>query len=111
MWEQYYSIRDNEPEFFQAMVDLDAMAPDVPRGEINWDTLEQVQEDPPEWQRYDAAREAAEEKYGDTKVWDFIDLRYRLKQAELTSDPGAPMICTGIPPEKSRPGTPRRGEP
>ena len=89
LWEQYYSIRDNEPEFFQAMVDLDAMAPDVPRGEINWDTLEQVQEDPPEWQRYDAAREAAEEKYGDTKVWDFIDLRYRLKQAELTSDRSA----------------------
>lgn len=89
LWKQYYSIRDNEPEFFQAMVDLDAMAPDVPRGEINWDTLEQVQEDPPEWQRYDAAREAAEEKYGDTKVWDFIDLRYRLKQAELTSDRSA----------------------
>ena len=89
LWEQYYSIRDNEPEFFQAMVDLDAMAPDVPRGEINWDTLEQMQEDPPEWQRYDAAREAAEEKYGDTKVWDFIDLRYRLKQAELTNDRGA----------------------
>lgn len=84
LWQEYNSLRENEPEFFEDMNDLDAMTPDMPRGEINWDTLEQIEEDPVEWQRYDAAREAMEEKYGDMKVFDFIDLRYKLKQSELT---------------------------
>lgn len=84
LWQEYNSLREDEPEFFEDMNDLDAMTPDMPRGEINWDTLEQIEEDPVEWQRYDAAREAMEEKYGDMKVFDFIDLRYKLKQSELT---------------------------
>ena len=85
LWQEYNSIRDNEPEFFAAMVGLEAMAPDVPRGEINWDTLEKIEEDPIEWQRYDAAREKLEQQYGDLKVWDFTDLRYKLKQAEMNA--------------------------
>ena len=85
LWQEYNSIRDNEPDFFAAMVGLEAMAPDVPRGEINWDTLEKIEEDPIEWQRYDAAREKLEQQYGDLKVWDFTDLRYKLKQAEMNA--------------------------
>lgn len=85
LWQEYNSIRDNEPDFFAAMVGLEAMAPDVPRGEINWDTLEKIEEDPIEWQRYDAAREKLEQQYGDLKVWDFADLRYKLKQAEMNA--------------------------
>ena len=85
LWQEYNSIRDNEPDFFAAMVGLEAMAPDVPRGEINWDTLEKIEEDPIEWQRYDAAREKMEQQYGDLKVWDFTDLRYKLKQAEMNA--------------------------
>lgn len=42
------------------MIELEEMTPDVPRGAVNWDTLEQIEEDPIEWQQYDAAREAAE---------------------------------------------------
>lgn len=80
--EEYNRIRDNEPEFFGDMNELEAMTPDMPRGKIDWDTLEQIEEDPIEWQRYDEVREAMEEKYGDTKVWDFTDLRYRMQQAE-----------------------------
>ena len=30
IWQEYNNIRDNEPEFFDAMVELEAMAPDVP---------------------------------------------------------------------------------
>lgn len=85
LWQEYNSIRDNEPDFFAAMVGLEAMAPDVPRGEINWDTLEKIEEDPIEWQRYDAAREELEKQYGDIRVWDFIDLRYKLKQLEMNT--------------------------
>ena len=85
IWQEYNNIRDNEPEFFDAMVELEAMAPDVPRGAINWDTLEQIEEDPIEWQRYDAAREELEKQYGDIRVWDFIDLRYKLKQLEMNT--------------------------
>lgn len=83
LWGEFNSIRDQDPEFFQDMMDLAAIEPTVPRGQVNWETLEQIEEDPPEWQRYDQMRESLEEKYGDLRVWDFNDLRYKLKQAEL----------------------------
>lgn len=83
LWGEFNSIRDQDPEFFQDMMDLAAIEPTVPRGQVDWETLEQIEEDPPEWQRYDQMRESLEEKYGDLRVWDFNDLRYKLKQAEL----------------------------
>lgn len=85
LWNEFYKIRDEEPEFFSDMMDLAAIEPTVPRGEINWETLEQIEEDPPEWKRYDQMRDSLEEKYGDTRVWDFQDLRYKIKQAELNN--------------------------
>ena len=83
--QEYSAIQESEPEFFRDMLELNALAPDMPRGRVDYDTLEQIEEDPPEWQRYDAAREIMEEKYGDTRIWDFDDLLYKLKQAELSS--------------------------
>lgn len=74
-------IQEEEPEFYRDMVELDAMTPDLPRGEINWETLEKIEDDPVEWQRYDARREELEAKYGDTKVWDMNDLLYQMEQA------------------------------
>ena len=74
-------IQEEEPEFYRDMVELDAMTPDLPRGEINWDTLEKISDDPIEWQQYDARREELEAKYGDTKVWDMNDLLYQREQA------------------------------
>lgn len=74
-------IQEEEPEFYRDMLELDAMTPDLPRGEVNWDTLEKIEEDPPEWQRYDARREELEAKYGDTKVWDMNDLLYQREKA------------------------------
>ncbi len=80
------SISVNEPEFFRDMTDLEGMTPTVPRGKVNWDTLEQIEEDPVEWQEYDARREALEEKYGDLKVFDFGELMYRYHEAEKYPD-------------------------
>lgn len=74
-------IQEEEPEFYRDMVELDAMTPDLPRGEIDWDTFEQIEDDPVEWQQYDARREELEAKYGDTKVWDMNDLLYQREQA------------------------------
>lgn len=80
--DEYNGIRDREPEFFDAMIELEEMTPDVPRGAVNWDTLEQIEEDPIEWQQYDAAREAAEQQFGREKVRGFITLMQHLKRAE-----------------------------
>ena len=85
LWGEFYKIRDEEPGFFSDMMDLAAIEPTVPRGRVNWETLEQIEEDPPEWKRYDQMRDSLEEKYGDTRVWDFQDLRYKIKQAELNN--------------------------
>lgn len=74
-------IQKEEPEFYRDMVELDAMTPDLPRGEIDWETLEKIEDDPVEWQQYDARREELEAKYGDTKVWDMNDLLYQREQA------------------------------
>lgn len=80
------SIQRSEPEFFRDMTDLDGMTPTVPRGKIDWDTLEQIEEDPAEWKAYDARRRELEEKYGDEKVFDFDDLLYRYHEAEKHPD-------------------------
>ena len=80
------SIQRSEPEFFRDMTDLDGMTPTVPRGKIDWETLEQIEEDPAEWKAYDARRRELEEKYGDEKVFDFDDLLYRYHEAEKHPD-------------------------
>lgn len=80
--EEYNGVQNQEPEFFRDMVQLWEMAPDIPRGEINWDTLEQIEPDPPEWQRYDAEREKLERTYGQEKVWRFIQLQENIKRVE-----------------------------
>lgn len=82
LWGEFYKIREEEPEFFSDMMDLAAIEPTVPRGEVNWDTLEQIEEDPPEWKRYDQMRDSLEEKYGDEKVSSFYTLRYLIRQEE-----------------------------
>ena len=57
------------------------MVPTIPRGRIDWETLEEIEPDPIEWQLYDQRREQLEEKYGEEMVWDYIDLKYELDQS------------------------------
>lgn len=72
--EQYEQMKANDPEFMRSMEELNAMAPTVPRGKVDMDTLEQVEPDPPEWVRFDERRDQLEEIYGD-RVWDYFSLR------------------------------------
>ena len=62
------------------------MKPTVPRGKIDWDTLEKIEEDPAEWKEYDARRRSLEEKYGDKKVFNFINQQYRYNEAQKRPD-------------------------
>lgn len=71
-------FREEDPQLYRDMMELDAMAPDLPRGKIDWDTLEQIEEDPPEWQAYDARRDALEEIYGD-RMWDLMGVMHDLE--------------------------------
>lgn len=82
---QMEELQRKNPEFYQEMQELDSMVPTVPRGEIDWETLEQIEPDPIEWQLYDQRREQIEEKYGEEMFWDYIDLKYRLDQSRKES--------------------------
>lgn len=87
--EKLADIRENMPEFYEAMMELNGMVPKVPRGRIDWDALQQIEEDPAEWQKYDARRVKLEEKYGEDAVWDFdslLDDRTRLAKAGRSAD-------------------------
>ena len=65
-------IQTEEPEYYREMAELMNDVPQMPRGEVDWDTLEQITEDPQEWQDWDARRDVLEEKYGD-RIFNFID--------------------------------------
>ena len=75
-------IREDEhngTSFVEDMRKLREMAPDHPRGEIDWETLEQIEEDSPEWQAYDKEYERLSDKYGD-KVFAFVSMDTRLDE-------------------------------
>lgn len=75
LMEQYEVYADEDPSFVVEMEQLDASTPrGIPRGKIDWDTLEKVEEDPPEWKAYDRKREQLVEEYGN-KVYDFMTMK------------------------------------
>lgn len=82
---QMEKLKRKNPEFYQEMQELDSMVPTVPRGKIDWETLEEIEPDPIEWQLYDKRREQLEEKYGVEMVWDYTDLKYELDQSRKES--------------------------
>lgn len=82
---QMEELKRKNPEFYQDMQELDSMVPTVPRGRIDWETLEEIEPDPIEWQLYDQRREQLEEKYGVEMVWDYTDLKYELDQSRKGS--------------------------
>lgn len=87
--EEYTAIEHDNPVFFIEMNELLDNTPTVPRGEVDWDTLEQIEEDPVEWQEFDQKRDALEEKYGTLEVFHFIDLHHKLgslRSKSLTAD-------------------------
>lgn len=74
-------VLEERPEFYHDMMNLRKMLPDVPRGKVDWDTFEQLEEDPVEWQEYDAQRDLLEEKYGVEAMFDFDDLLHDREKA------------------------------
>ena len=79
---EYDRLQTEDPAYFNDMMELERMTPNVPRGKIDFRTLERIEEDPVEWQQYDAQREALEERYGEERVFDFIDLMYQIRRSE-----------------------------
>ena len=78
---QYDVMEKSDPAFMREAEALYATVPDLPRGKVDWDTLEQIEEDPPEWQEFDAKRDALEERYGWEKIGQFFDLKYGMEKA------------------------------
>jgi len=83
-WRKYNQIREEDPAFFEEASALMLSTPDSPRGAIDWDTLQPLEPDPPEWQAFDARRDELEEKYGGEKLFSFMDLFHDVKSKETT---------------------------
>lgn len=82
---QLTELRIKSPDFYADIMQLEGMAPTIPRGKIDWNTLEQIEPDPPEWKRYDTRREELEQKYGEDRVFSAIDLFNDLAQSRKTT--------------------------
>lgn len=70
--EKYNQLKSANPQLMEAVEELEAAKPTTSRGEVNWDTLEQITPDPPEWERYDAKRDEIYEKYGD-RIYEYME--------------------------------------
>lgn len=108
-WERYNQIREEDPEFFEEAADLMLSTPDSPRGAIDWDTFEQLEPDPPEWQEFDARRDALEEKYGEEKMFNFMDLYHEVKSKETTRRSNYELYRKTAGEIEARDATNRRG--
>lgn len=78
-------MKASDPEFVADMEKLKKMTPNVSRGAINWDTLEQIEPDPPEWVAFDKERDRLEERYGDRIfdwffLWDQIEMNRKNRE-------------------------------
>ena len=79
--QKYDKVQSENPEFVADMEQLKQLTPNKPRGKVNWETLEQIEPDPPEWVKYDAERERLEQRYGEKKVFEFQDIASNLQKA------------------------------
>ena len=83
--DEYLEFCEEDIEFVRKMEALLKTTPDMPRGKIDWETLEQIEEDPIEWQEFDRERDNLEEQYGD-KVFDFISLYHDMKSVKTQDE-------------------------
>ena len=79
-------MRAENPQMVDDVMALMEMVPDVPRGKTDWDTLEQVTEDPVEWQQFDARRDELEERYGFEGVHDAMHVIEMIRRLEERPD-------------------------
>ena len=78
--DQIKAMRGEDKEFVWDMEELLKQRPNHPRGAINWDTLEKIEEDSPQWKHFDKERESLAKIYGDSKVSNFLTISGRLEQ-------------------------------
>ena len=84
--------------------ELDGMKPTVPRGKIDRDTLEKIEEDPAEWKEYDARRRTLEEKL-ETKRYSTLTICCTNTMRHRSAPTERQGTCTTTRPEKSKHGT------
>ena len=82
--EKYNQLKSADPQLMKAVEELETMTPTLPRGEVNWETLEQLTPDPPEWERYDAKRDDIVEKYG-VRAYLYMEAASRVKAIQSES--------------------------
>lgn len=78
--EEYEKLKTEEPGFFSDMMALQKLHPTVPRGKVDFNTFTQIEEDPPEWKKYDKRRAELKNKYGKEKLLAFDDLIWKIEQ-------------------------------
>lgn len=78
---QWLELIEKDNQFALDMEKLLSIKPNIPRAKVDFDTLQKIEEDPIEWQQYDAERKALEKKYGSERVFDYIQLKYKMSQA------------------------------
>ena len=71
---------NNDTSFVSDMEELEKQRPDHPRGKIDWDTLEQIEEDSPQWKSFDKERDRLSQIYGEEKVFNYLNVSSRLEQ-------------------------------
>ena len=79
---EYEDISKAEPELVKEVNELEESTPTVSRGAFDFETFEQIEDDPIEWQIYDQKRESLEQKYGDEKVSKLMYLNYKIENLE-----------------------------
>lgn len=108
--EQYDRIVKNDPQFASKMKALEAMTPTVPRGKVNWDTLEKIEPDPPEWVRFDKRRSELEKQYGADRVMSWISLQDKISRNARVGERGPARLYHDTAGEiEARDASSRRG--
>ena len=79
---EYEDISKAEPELVREINELEESTPTVSRGAFDFETFEQIEDDPIEWQIFDKKRELLEQKYGDEKVSKLMYLNYKIENLE-----------------------------
>ena len=80
LYEEIKKKRHENRDFIEDIEFLVDSIPNKPRGKVDLETWEQIEEDPPEWKSFDRKRDALVEKYGTDEVYHYMDVFEKLKR-------------------------------
>lgn len=78
--------RHENRDFIEDIEFLVDSTPNKPRGKVDWETLEQIEEDPPEWRSFDRRREQLAKEYGEEEVFEYMEAISNLERLRHTMD-------------------------